>query len=821
MKRFFLALLFFPVLLSAQSKIKLDTQIKPGTVNSVAITDASGNAIWSPFAIFVSLLGYIDTVVFVIDGQSNSIGQQSQSSKTYAQSNLKIWNGTTWIDPQTGVVPFNLNGANNIGLQFALRHAKLHPRTLVRLIVSGNSGQPISYWLTSPYIGFVSTDNLIKNAIGTTKTVDAFVWVQGESDYTRTAAQYESDFYALRNGGWLTTTWYKPSTKHICVGLYTGVGNGLGFQDETLKKIGSDSIVQTSYANPYGLMTYDNTHYTNTAIDSLGDIVYNAYLSTPYTYSNKTLKRLTESSNSELSVYDSGKENILYMNDDGGTNDGNVQNTIYMNGRYSSTVPSSKSDAYSDVSISSYKDANDGNGGSGILFKTSSFGAGGLLQKMKLNRDGVLDVLSGFRISGVATNNLFMVGNGSIFSGRYLNNADITGALSSTNRFNFSDANLASLTINGGDGVSGTNGATIIFKKDNLLNFFFGNESAAYGGTTNNGMTYIYGSNAYRVATNATKRFSVEGNGNILIGGMTDNGLGVLQVFGQGYFSSTVQGSDPTAPNHFSTRQYNDNTYASLSTINNYSQTQNFNGVANFFSAVTVPPPTGGANPTPKSYVDAVVENVSWDIDEKIFSVTTNIPTGSPFTTNTAGTGAANAQATRVTGDNFGRITCGTGTTATGRAGITTSPVSIIFETGKTYVFDINRFRIPATLTASASVFLGFGDGTTAEPVDGAYFKINDLTSNITCVTSTNSVRSNSGAGLFTYTVNTNYNLRIVATSTSVSYFINDMITPIFTTTTNIPTAAGREFGLMAIIVASAGTTSQAMQIDDIKVAIR
>lgn len=487
------------------------------------------------------ILKHSDTVVVVIDGQSNSIGQQSQSAKTYSQKNVQVWTGSAWTNTlQTGSNPFNANGANNIGLQFALKLAKMRPTSLVRLIASGNSGQPISYWLSSPYTGFINTDNLVLNAIGNAK-VDVFIWVQGESDYNRSRTQYISDYYTLRSQGWLLTSWYTQNTRHINVGLYDGSSNVYGFHNETLKQIGSDSIVQTSYAPVFGLGVYDNIHWNNTAIDTIGqERVYNAYLSTPYAFQQK-MTRISQVE-SELSVSESLKENLLILRSNADSTAQNQnQNTIFFDGKYWSGASSASADNYSDAAITSYKDNVNGAGGAGLLFRTSSSGAGGLQIKARINKEGVFDALGGFRINGQAQNNLFMVGNGSIFSGRSLSSSDVTTALSPTNRFVFANANLATMTINGGDGTSGTNGAYVLFKKDNVSNFFLGNESAAFGGTTNNAVAFVYGSNAFRIATNSTRQFSVEGNGNVLIGSMSDNG-NKFQVTGNITGSNIIQG---------------------------------------------------------------------------------------------------------------------------------------------------------------------------------------------------------------------------------------------------------------------------------------
>jgi Carbohydrate esterase, sialic acid-specific acetylesterase len=211
-----------------------------------------------------------DTIYFAIDGQSNALGQGVPLfPKTYSfESNLKVWNTATnaWIAPVLGQNPFNSAGpnlgANNAGVQFANKYAKLNKNTLVRLFVGGNSGQPISYWLTGTGVSFV--DNMV-TAANINKKIAAFIWIQGESDNSRTSSQYYADYYTLRST-WLTKSWFDKSTKHINVGLYIGTGGTSGAQDVTLRKIGNDSILQTSYANSYGLVTYDNLHWNDTSL---------------------------------------------------------------------------------------------------------------------------------------------------------------------------------------------------------------------------------------------------------------------------------------------------------------------------------------------------------------------------------------------------------------------------------------------------------------------------------------------------------------------------------------------------------------------------
>jgi hypothetical protein len=245
-------------------------------------------------------------------------------------------------------------------------------------------------------------------------------------------------------------------------------------------------------------------------------------------------------------------------------------------------------------------------------------------------------------------------------------------------------------------------------------------------------------------------------------------------------------------------------------TLNTWTATNNFNGIANFTSDVNITEPTGDANPITKKYYD----DRDWDVYQPIISLTANVPTGGTMSFAGAGTGAGITQATRQTGDNYARAIFSTGTTATGRAGLISPGNSMLLDAGRKYEIYFRRFRVPATLTASAAIYIGYGDATTAEPVDGAYFRLNDLGGNtITCVTSSNSVRSASSP--IAINAGQDYDLRIIATSTEVKFYVDEVLQS--TLTTNLPTGAGRLFGINMVIISTAGTTARTFELDDFK----
>ena len=231
----------------------------------------------------------IDTINIAIDGQSNSIGQEAGSVYPIKPiTNLKVWDGTSWVFPNLGQPPFNVNGADNMALRFAEKLAIENPHSLIRLVQVGNSGQPISHWITSPFTGLYALLNTL-NASGIGK-LDAFIWDQGESDFNNT--NYIADYYTL-----LTNLYSFPQfekiTKILNVGMYTGVGAMYPQKDVDLRKIGTDNNEYTTYVNTLNLSSYDNTHFTNASMLELGhERIYNTYLNTPYVYRD-TVKDIT------------------------------------------------------------------------------------------------------------------------------------------------------------------------------------------------------------------------------------------------------------------------------------------------------------------------------------------------------------------------------------------------------------------------------------------------------------------------------------------------------------------------------------------------
>lgn len=172
-------------------------------------------------------------------------------------------------------------------------------------------------------------------------------------------------------------------------------------------------------------------------------------------------------------------------------------------------------------------------------------------------------------------------------------------------------------------------------------------------------------------------------------------------------------------------------------------------------------------------------------------------------------------------GDNrMGVISLNTGTSTTGSVTLTTNSILTInfsnlavggyYETGCS-------FRIPVLSDAAQTygLVLGFGDGSTTLPVDGAY--VYYTTAGVTGRTVSNStITSTAITGLTNLTVNTGYVTKVRVTKTSAStysaeFFVNGFSA---TLTTGLPITAGRETSVQYSIVKSAGLTSRLVELD-------
>lgn len=186
------------------------------------------------------------------------------------------------------------------------------------------------------------------------------------------------------------------------------------------------------------------------------------------------------------------------------------------------------------------------------------------------------------------------------------------------------------------------------------------------------------------------------------------------------------------------------------------------------------------------------------------------------------GTGAATSQQATDAANRVGLVRTGTGTTSTGRSGVSSAITAIRLSGGEWY------YRIAVNVTALSTsgerfqFLCGFQDSnSTSDQTDGVFFLYDEggVSSGSAASANWQCVTSNNGARTFTTTSNAvsaatwaSLSILINAAANSVGFYINDVLAA--THTANIPTGSGRLVGFGWLLVKSVGSTERTVDID-------
>lgn len=180
------------------------------------------------------------------------------------------------------------------------------------------------------------------------------------------------------------------------------------------------------------------------------------------------------------------------------------------------------------------------------------------------------------------------------------------------------------------------------------------------------------------------------------------------------------------------------------------------------------------------------------------------------FSYGVSGTGAA-FSSVPVGGDNaLGIMRAALGTTATGRAAISSANFGLLtFGDGIASFESKTRIVNLSDATNTYTFRAGFIDSISAESTDGAFFRYTNGTNGgrFQAVTRNNGVETATDTGI---TVGTGtwykFGITVNAAGTSVEFKIDESV--VATNTTNIPTASGRETGYGVMALRSVGTAA-------------
>lgn len=201
-----------------------------------------------------------------------------------------------------------------------------------------------------------------------------------------------------------------------------------------------------------------------------------------------------------------------------------------------------------------------------------------------------------------------------------------------------------------------------------------------------------------------------------------------------------------------------------------------------------------------------------------------NNVTSPMFSTTGSGTGNGGATAAVFDASGIGVSAFSTGTTTTGRFGVTSNNTTVMyFATTAVWEFE-TRVYIPVLSngTDTFTVFAGFMDSNNADSADGVYFSYSSglNSGKFEVITANNGTRTRTDSGV-TAAATTWYTLKAVVLSVggtlTAQFFINGAQVG-GNITTNIPTTAARATGYGTHIVKSAGTTNVILNIDYVEV---
>src|SRR5574343_174620 len=252
----------------------------------------------SGFLTETDLNNYVNSVgdiVIVQAGQSNATGFASQAFydplEPADQPDSRIFSWTGKRDNPNGEwVEASLQGAvigdKNTDAQSMIFHtAKAilaeFPNKRIFLITNGQGGRTINYWLTEQLFNPLDenvTEALLKLknfANVDKKTVDLFVWTQGEADKNRATTDYEIDIKISLFTHLYRTTWFDRATPFVITKLKTGMTGNAENQNAVLSTFATDNnVFRTFVGDGIPVTGTDPIHYDSPAMRLMGGQIW-------------------------------------------------------------------------------------------------------------------------------------------------------------------------------------------------------------------------------------------------------------------------------------------------------------------------------------------------------------------------------------------------------------------------------------------------------------------------------------------------------------------------------------------------------------------
>lgn len=190
-----------------------------------------------------------------------------------------------------------------------------------------------------------------------------------------------------------------------------------------------------------------------------------------------------------------------------------------------------------------------------------------------------------------------------------------------------------------------------------------------------------------------------------------------------------------------------------------------------------------------------------------------NTTTGVPFTQAVSGTGATITVQAAESG-HPGIMVLQTGTTTTGRTCFITDGTQFLLGGGPASFETLIQIPDLSDGTDTYSLRFGFYDSASADATDGVYFEYDSAShANWRICAASNGSRTKTNTSVAVAPdVWIKLRLDVNADGTSAEFFIDGI--SVGTVATNIPTGAGRQTGIGALLLKSAGTNNRTAWFD-------
>jgi hypothetical protein len=210
----------------------------------------------------------------LLGGQSNARGRGPGGSFAI-DPKVRVWNntdnldgttlmGTQFVNPVLGEPPFSSDDCNNLGVHAADMIAQALNQQ-VRAFNVAKGGLAISNWHNGTEQPMLTRTKAILQLSGITR-LDAFMWMQGESDNATPYATYKARFDGMIAS--LTAAGYITAGTAIVVGECSSWHTGSNL---ILNQLVADYGAMARIAPIRDFVTLtDNTHFTGQALVSAG-----------------------------------------------------------------------------------------------------------------------------------------------------------------------------------------------------------------------------------------------------------------------------------------------------------------------------------------------------------------------------------------------------------------------------------------------------------------------------------------------------------------------------------------------------------------------